>query len=344
MQKIKGKQIESVGLDQALMPDKLKVTKSVGEITIPAGQNYVEISKTVTETIGGETVTRDKTAWELISEMFQKDNRPVVTQPSITKDSQSPTESWVECGTSVTPTLKCIFNPGEYPFGSSDGSYDDPTATTPLFSNVTPSGRMLNGSTPIDTNPTIAADNKMTFASRRLQDNDVIKLEGSFTFGQSTNIPLTQLGNTSSEDRIAAGSVTLTAVNSAKAYRKIFYGMSTLAANLPITSAVIRALSHSTTNPYTASATLTSFNANEISNPTCIIIAIPNAYITSSRKGVKKVEQTNGLVTDITADFTKLSGTVNVNDANGENPVAYKIWISRPAAITSTNVYKVTLT
>ena len=80
MNKIKGKQIESVDLDQVLMESDLVVTSAVGAITsadFDSGKTYKTISRYKADG------TTPKTIQELLEEIFTKDNNPTVTNPSV---------------------------------------------------------------------------------------------------------------------------------------------------------------------------------------------------------------------------------------------------------------------
>ena len=78
-----------------------------------------------------------------------------------------------------------------------------------------------------------------------------------------------------------------------------------------------------------------------------IIVAIPNKTSgTATIDGAKTL--TNVILvsasnTPILEHYVKQSGTVNVNDAAGENPIPYEIWIYKPASISPTEVHKLVI-
>ena len=133
MNKIKGKQIESVDLDQVLMESDLVVTSAVGAITsadFDSGKTYKTISR-----FKADGVT-PKTIQELLQEIFTKDNNPTVTAPSVSLSTKYTSKAgsttlvdkasltadvYREVGEQVVFAPTVTFNPGSYQFGPATG-------------------------------------------------------------------------------------------------------------------------------------------------------------------------------------------------------------------------------
>lgn len=330
MPKIKGKQIESVSMTQTTMPEKLVITSDVGEIKIPEGENYAIISKL-------NENGKEKTAWELLKEIFSKDNDPKITQPSLGVSSFSP--MGVESGTVISsPSLTLKFNKGNYQFGSIENGVADSSKTTPEIGDGVVSFELYVDSEKVSENATINGYTG-TFVGRAIKNKEQLKINGKITYNDSTNIPLSQLGTAKPDLKILGKTISIGNIQVvAKSYMKIFYGGSSTELSADeLTSDIIRNLPNSTTTPYTAATTLSTTSR---SGDKCIIVAIPTSYITSTRKGIKEV--TGNLGMNLTNEFVEQSQTINVKDAGG-NDVEYKLWIHRPASITPGNPYTITL-
>ena len=332
MAKIKGKQIESVSMSQTTMPDKLVITSDVGEIKIPEGENYTTISKL-------NENGKEKTAWELLKEIFSKDNDPIITQPSVAISTYSPNGGYVESGSIVSsPSLTLKFNKGNYQFGSVEDGVEDPSHVTPEIGNGEVSFELYVDSNFISSDATVNGYTG-TFVEKQIRNKEQLKINGKIKYNDSTNVPLSQLGTAKPDLKITGKTISISKHQVvAKSYMKIFYGGSSTELSAgELTSAIIRSLPNSTTTPYSASTTL---SATSNSGDKCIIVAIPTSYITTDRKGVKAVAGNLGM--DLTNEFVEQTQTIKVKDAGG-NDIEYKLWIHRPASITPGNPYTITL-
>lgn len=341
MGKIQGKQIESITMNQATMPDSLKVTTDVGEVKIPDGQTFIAISQKHAD-------GRDKTAWELLNELFSKDNDPVITQPSVTIATNAYTnKGYIESGKTVTDiTMTLTFNKGLYPFGSFINGELDITKTTPEYDSTTVDFNFKNG------NDTIKIDNlyksgfKGTIPSLVINDGDVIKMAGVVLYSDSTNIPASQLGSIRESLKIVSGGKSSDFKTIVTSYRPIFYGGVTVDNVNQITASIIRGLPQQTTAPYNKATTLPTLKVSNTPNAKGVVIAIPTREITSSRTGIKisgGVFSIIGLRTDVTANFVKSNTTISVPDFRGENAIPYTIWSYFPASLGNDNQYEINL-
>lgn len=332
MQKIKGKQIESISMNQALMPDELKITTSVGEAKIEEGNTYKTISKTKAD--GSE-----KSVWELLTEIFSKDNNPEIPVPYISLNSKTPNNTTVEVGTIINPYIKINFNKGQYQFGTVYNGVLNTTDKDPIITPILDFDLLIND---VDKGITPTIDNALLtgrFSEYRIKDGQTIKIKATAEWTTSSNTPLTQLGNVTEDCKIVPGSSTITETL-CTAYRKIFYGTTTINNESAITDEIIRALPYSTSSKYSSTITLTEFGV--VNGGKSFIVAIPKSYVTATRSGVSKV--LNDLGYDITNTVKCLNTTIEVGSTkDNTNKVEYVIWFHCPAEMSSTNKYKVTL-
>lgn len=332
MQKIKGKQIENISMNQALMPDELKITTSVGEVKIEEGNTYKTISKTKED--GSE-----KSVWELLTEIFSKDNNPEIPIPCITLNSKTPNDINVEVGTVISPYIKVNFNKGQYQFGTIYNGIPNTTDKEPIITPILDFDLLIND---IDKGVTPTIDTALLtarFEEYRIKDNEIIKIKATANWDTSSNTPLTQLGNVATDCKIIKGSSTIIETL-CTSYRKIFYGTTTITDENKITDEIIRNLPYSTTSKYSDSITLNEFGV--IDNGKSFIVAIPESYITATRSGVYKV--LNDLGYNITNTVKRLDKTIKVGSKqDSTNQVDYIIWFHSPAEMSSTNKYKITL-
>lgn len=332
MQKIKGKQIESISMNQALMPDELKITTSVGEAKIEEGNTYKTISKTKAD--GSE-----KSVWELFTEIFSKDNNPAIPVPYISLNSKNPNNTTVEVGTAISPYIKINFNKGQYQFGTIYDGVSNTTDKDPIITPTLDFDLLIND---VDKGLTPTIDTALLtgrFSEFQIKDNQTIKIKATAEWTTSSNTPLTQLGNVAENCKIVPGSSTITETL-CTSYRKIFYGTTTIANEAAITDEIIRALPYNTSSKYSSSVTLTEFGV--VNGGKSFIVAIPKTYVTATRSGVSKV--LNDLGYDITNTVKRLENTIEVGSTkDNSNKVEYIIWFHCPAEMSSTNKYKVTL-
>ena len=152
--------------------------------------------------------------------------------------------------------------------------------------------------------------------------------------------PKDNIGGTATVAAIAAGSKSASKTVTVTGYRKWFYGVDRDGTGT-IDSAFIRGLTNGG-NCETA--------VNKTINPTGegavrIVVAIPKKTSgTASIDGAKTLKDVllvSASNTPILDKYVKQDGTVNVNDASGENPIPYEIWIYKPASISPTEVHQI---
>lgn len=308
MKKIQGKQIESVGLKQVTMPQDLKITKAVGEITIPSGQKYATISKNKDD--GSE-----KTAWELINEIFSKDNTISTQTPKATITSNKPNlNSFVEVGDSVVPSPVITFNPGSYKYGSTANTTN---ATTPQFDILKYKASVYYNDIKKQELKQESAEKSiaLTFDSIVLTDEGKsVTIRASVDHNASNNTPLTQLGNRDETHKIQEGTATADPVTLVTSYLKVFYGFTDETDFANLTSEAIRSLGGSTNEPFNRSFNPITDLYPEVGNKS-LIIAIPS----NNTKGTVSVSYINnaGLVQN--PDLEKYATLVPITLKNNTN-------------------------
>ena len=318
MNKIKGKQIESVDLDQVLMESDLVVTSAVGAITsadFDSGKTYKTISR-----FKADGVT-PKTIQELLQEIFTKDNNPTVTNPSVSLSTKYTSKAgsttlvdnanltadvYREVGEQVVFNPTVTFNAGSYQFGPATGC------------SGTTSSKMLNKG---------AATNIAPSTGKILEDGDYLQVSANATYIAGAT-PKTQLGNNATALAIAAGTTPSVTSKKVTAYRKYFYGGSNTS---EITSAVIRKLTGST-----APASTILRSAENDNSPShiitvqdgdkCVIVAAPKDAVKTLR--ATQPDSLNAVI----GSFSKKDG-FSVEGANGAEAVAYDVWVWQPAEL-----------
>lgn len=318
MNKIKGKQIESVDLDQVLMESDLVVTSAVGAITsadFDSGKTYKTISR-----FKADGVT-PKTIQELLQEIFTKDNNPTVTNPSVSLSTKYTSKAgsttlvdnanltadvYREVGEQVVFNPTVTFNAGSYQFGPATGC------------SGTTSSKMLNKG---------AATNIAPSTGKILEDGDYLQVSANATYTAGAT-PKTQLGNNATALAIAAGTTPSVTSKKVTAYRKYFYGGSNTS---EITSAVIRKLTGSA-----APASTILRSAENDNSPShiitvqdgdkCVIVAAPKDAVKTLR--ATQPDSLNAVI----GSFAKKDG-FSVEGANGAEAVAYDVWVWQPAEL-----------
>lgn len=318
MNKIKGKQIESVDLDQVLMESDLVVTSAVGAITsadFDSGKTYKTISR-----FKADGVT-PKTIQELLQEIFTKDNNPTVTNPSVSLSTKYTSKAgsttlvdnanltadvYREVGEQVVFNPTVTFNAGSYQFGPATGC------------SGTTSSKMLNKG---------AATNIAPSTGKILEDGDYLQVSANATYTAGAT-PKTQLGNNATALAIAAGTTPSVTSKKVTAYRKYFYGGSNTS---EITSANIRKLTGST-----APASTILRSAENDNSPShiitvqdgdkCVIVAAPKDAVKTLR--ATQPDSLNAVI----GSFAKKDG-ITVEGANGAEAVAYDVWVWQPAEL-----------
>ncbi len=189
---------KKIRLNQVALQRDLKVTKPVGNVTIPAGSNYATISATKDG--------RQKSVQEVLEEMFSGDKMPTVVQPTVSLDAKCavfegdenvramaafPNVVYAEVGSEVRATGIVGFAPGSYEFGPT------PTGCAMTESSI----KMVSNKTG-DIDP---VDDVMTCESILYGEELKVQAEVSYSEGLT---PSTQLGEPAASLKIAAGTAT----------------------------------------------------------------------------------------------------------------------------------------
>lgn len=271
------------------------------------------INKSKDESI--ELETKGKTLADFIRMVFTKELQPSKTEPSVSLSS--PQSGSYEVGRTVTPSYQASFNPGSYTYGPATG-------VTVESWKITDS----NG------NEDSASSGRFPEITITDTTNYTIKATATHTEGA---VALTNLGNESiPEVKIEAGTKSRTSA-AITGYRSFFYGVLDTDDSTILTSAIIRGLTNG--GNYNGQKTFV-VNANAVSDPKRIIIAIP---ANTSRIGLKQVLLTSAFDTDITAQYIEQQQRINVEGYNGYSSIPYKIYQYQPARIDAGEIHTITL-
>lgn len=315
MNKIKGKQIESVDLDQVLMESDLVVTSAVGAITsadFDSGKTYKTISRFKSDGVTPKTIQ------ELLQEIFTKDNNPTVTNPSVslavkyTAKAGSSTlvdaanlsaDVYREVGEQIVFAPTVTFNAGSYQYGPATGC------------SGTVASKMLNKGADSGVAPT---------TGKVLADGDYLQVSGnaSYTAGAT---PKTQLGSNATGLAIAAGTTPSVTSKRVSAYRKYFYGS---CATFDKSSASIRKLTGSTAPVSSVLRSAENDNSpthivTTASGDKFVVVAAPKGTVKTMR--ATQPDSLNAVI----GSFVK-SSDATVQGANGATAADYDVWVWQP--------------
>lgn len=326
MQKVKIKQIEEIGAKDVHITEDIIVTTEVGEIKFPSGQNYATISHTVGE--GNDA--RNKTVKEVLDEVFTKIVEPTITQPSLSVTSQK--NKYVPVGVAYDPTVTIDFRPGSYNFGPTPTGVtaDDYEITLANGKSSGVTTKVATGSEQTTVN--IAFDNAVTpvLGEPIVVSGTMDYLAGSYAKKNNGQ---------DSTSRIEAGTATLAETTIAIPFLPVYYGCSSENATIDgITAAMVKALTRHASPIKTANSTKVNVSASSGSKQ--LIIAIPKGKYDGTNQGptgFASVYKTDGLRTDISADFNDTPTELTIDGAT------YNIYVHHPAAMQPTNTYEINI-
>lgn len=291
-----------------------------GDITL-AG-NYTQVGNlTKSSTTATSTFEVDgKSVQAALVEILSKREQPKITGNPAVSLTFSQAKAY-EVGTSVTPSWSASLSAGSYTYGPATGI----TATS---WSIKDSGGHTS---------TVASG---SFPAFTVGDGEDYWIEATATHGAGA-VAKDNLGDPSNPTvQIAAGSKTKKS-SSVTGYRSFFYGvLGTSSAEAPLTSAIIRGLTNG--GAYSASKTFT-LNANAVSTPKRIVVAVPHSSITSSRTGVSEVILTSAMNTPVTDSYTHAANAVKVEGVASYSAADYDVWVYEPASIDAGEVHKITL-
>lgn len=253
---------------------------------------------------------KDKTFAQVWKDIFQVEENPSTTQPSLSVTSSN--IGAVEVGTSVAVQYATTFSEGSY-------TYDDSTGVTADDYKITFNGETLSGTSG-------------TFTAVTVGDSTSLSITGTFDHTDGI-VPHTNVGNEYATGQIKAKDDKAASCTSTKltGYRNMFFGTLEEKSD-ELSSADIRSL--------TTKVSKQNLTQREISIPLGalrVIFAVP------SDKKVTSVLDVNGLGAEIFSSFT--ATTVDVEGANGYTAKTYNVYyLDYANANDKANKYKVTVT
>lgn len=262
--------------------------------------------------------TSGKSVAEALQEIFTKKLQPTVTNPSVTLNIGNQSQT-IEVGeTSKVPTYSASLSAGSYTYGPATGI----TATSWSVSDGTNTYTESSGNLPT----IVANDGSQSY-----------NVTATATHGAGST-PQDNIGGTSTVAAISAGSKSASKTVTVTGYRKWFYGVDTNGTGA-IDSAFIRGL---TNGGNCKTGTEKQFTTG--AGAKRIIVAIPKKVSgTASVDGAKTLKNVilvSASNTPIPDQYVKQDSTVDVNDASGNNPIPYEVWIYKPASISPTEIHK----
>lgn len=293
--------------------EDLTYTKQIGEL--PATVNG-----------SGIIAATGKNVKEILSTILAKKQQPSVTQPAMSLSGQQSNQN-LEVGSTVskTGTLTCSLSAGSYTYGPATGITAKTYSNEVKYADAVSTDNIASG-----TAKTLAYSYNFVLGETVRK----VQYTGSATYNAGAK-PKDNLGGDATVAGISAGSKSATATTTYTPYRNFFYGVDNTTG--VIDSTLIRGL---TAGGAPSAKTLGTLAASSKTNPTRVIIAIPN----TSSINVKKVLMPSAMNADATASFVKQADTVQVAGANGTDyKTAYKIWVYQPASIDTTETYAITL-
>lgn len=293
--------------------EDLTYTKQIGEL--PATVNG-----------SGTIAATGKNVKEILSTILAKKQQPSVTQPAMSLSGQQNNQN-LEVGSTVSKsgTLTCSLSAGSYTYGPATGITAKTYSNEVKYADAVSTDNIASG-----TAKTLAYSYNFVLGETVRK----VQYTGSATYNAGAK-PKDNLGGDATVAGIAAGSKSATTTTTYTPYRNFFYGVDNTTG--AIDSALIRSL---TAGGAPSAKTLGTLAASSKTNPTRVIVAIPN----TSSINVKKVLMPSAMNADATASFVKQTNTVLVAGANGTDfKTAYKIWVYQPASIDSTETYAITL-
>lgn len=286
----------------------LTATAPIGVVTIP-------------ET-GSATITAaGKSLQDVLVSILAEELQPEKTLPDVSITTTN--SSSYEVGEKVVPNYSAALSAGSYTYGPATGIVATDWTVNSKGTGVT-----------VETLSTASGN----FSEVTVTDGMEFKVSATANYDDGA-MPVTNMGNAAEEDKqIVAGSDT-TDKTLFVGYRNYFYGvLSTSTAEAPLTSAIIRGLTAG--GKYSASKTINLEPGPKGAKR--VVVAIPEAQITSTRKGLKEVLLTSSMNSDITENYGNPID-VSVEGANGHTAVNYKVWVYEPASLGSDEKHKITL-
>lgn len=252
---------------------------------------------------------KGKTFDQVWKDIFQVEENPTTTQPSLTINSSSLGSK--EVGTKVSAAYTTSFSEGKY-------TYDSSTGVTASDYKIKFNGETLTGTSG-------------TFAELTVGDSTSLGMSGTFDHTDGI-IPHTNIGNEYSAGQIKAkdDKAATSAAGTLTGYRNMFFGTMTTKPET-MTSGDIRGLATKVSKQ--------NLTQKEISIP---VGALRVVFAVPSDKRVTSVLDVNGLGAEIFSSFA--TTTVDVEGANGYEAKTYNVYyLDYANPNDKANKYKVTV-
>lgn len=262
--------------------------------------------------------TSGKSVAEALQEIFTKKLQPTVTNPAVTLNINNQSQTIEVGATSSVPSYTASLSAGSYTYGPATGI----TAQSWSVSDGTNTYTTSSGNLPT----IVANDGSQSY-----------NVTATATHGEGAT-PKDNIGGTSTVSAIKAGSKSASNTVTVTGYRKWFYGVDTNGTG-EIDSAFIRGLTNGgNCEDGVEKQFTTGAGAKRI------IVAIPKKVSETASvdgaKTLKNVILVSASNTPIPDQYVKQTSTVEVNDASGNNPIPYEVWIYKPASISPTEIHK----
>ena len=306
------------GTDWEACDGNVDASKVILTSDILMAGNYDKVGNLTKQTNGTATfATGGKSVADALQEIFTKKLQPSVTNPAVTLNIGNQSQT-IEVGeTSKVPTYSASLSAGSYTYGPATGI----TATSWSVSDGTNTYTKSSGNLPT----IVANDGSQSY-----------NVTATATHGAGAT-PHDNIGGTSTVAAISAGSKSASKTVTVTGYRKWFYGVDTDGTG-EIDSAFIRGLTNGGNCETAAEKQFTTGAGAKR-----IIVAIPKVSGTASVDGAKTLKNVilvSASSTPIPDQYVKQTSTVDVNDASGNNPIPYEVWIYKPASISPTEIHK----
>lgn len=307
------------GTDWEACDGNVDASKVILTSDILMAGDYDKVGNLTKKTNGTATfATGGKSVADALQEIFTKKLQPTVTQPSVTLNINNQSQT-IEVGeTSKVPTYSASLSAGSYTYGPATGI----TASSWSVSDGTNEYTTSSGNLPT----IVANDGKQSY-----------NVTATATHGAGAT-PKDNIGGTATTAAISAGSKSANKTVTVTGYRKWFYGVDTDGTGT-IDSAFIRGLTNGGNCETEVEKQFTTGAGAKR-----IIVAIPKKVSgTASVDGAKTLKNVilvSASNTPIPDQYVKQTSTVDVNDASGNNPIPYEVWIYKPASISPTEIHK----
>lgn len=286
----------------------LTATAPIGVVSIP-------------ETGSAKIAAAGKSLQDVLVSILAEELQPEKTLPEVSITSTN--KSSYEVGEKVTPNYSATLSAGSYTYGPETGIVATDWTVNSKGTGVT-----------VETFSTASG----SFSEVTVSDGMVFKVSATANYDEGAE-PVTNMGNAAEDDKRIAAGADDAEITIFSGYRNFFYGtLASSTADAPLTSAIIRDLTAG--GKYSATKTINLTPGPDGAKR--VVIAIPEAQITSTRKGVKEVLLTSSMNSDITENYGEPID-VSVEGANGYTAVNYKVWVYEPASLGSDEKHKITL-